>query len=155
MRNIILIKFNLLVKLSRNLKAKFTIRKWIIGKFRNIKHVIVERNHIDEFNYYKNIFDFFKKKIIKFLMIILYKKADLVIGNAKNLSKDLSKITKAKGGGTKRDPCDKGVSDYPLSLPWAWGTSVPEVHDEEWECWLFSRVSCLHRRNETQNIDGN
>tara|TARA_B100001123_G_scaffold438390_1_gene573137 strand:- start:1618 stop:2196 length:579 start_codon:yes stop_codon:yes gene_type:complete len=69
---------------------------FILNGFKNIKHVIIERNHINEFNYYKNILDFFKKKIIKLLMIILYKKADLVIGNAKQLSKDLSKITKSK-----------------------------------------------------------
>tara|TARA_B100000686_G_scaffold337805_1_gene409436 strand:+ start:478 stop:1587 length:1110 start_codon:yes stop_codon:yes gene_type:complete len=95
---------NILKTFSKNEKIIFfsnqnfanIISFFILYKFKNIKHVVVERNHIDEFNYYKNIFDYIKKKIIIFLMIILYKKADLVIGNAKKLSHDLSRITKAK-----------------------------------------------------------
>ncbi len=95
---------NILDNFSKNEKVIFfsnqnfanIISFFILNKFKNIKHVIVERNHIDEFNYSKNIFDYIKKKIIKFLMIILYKKADLIIGNSNKLSKDLSKITKTK-----------------------------------------------------------
>ena len=95
---------NILKKFSNNEKVIFfsnqnfanIISFFILYKFKNIKHVVVERNHIDEFNYYQNTFDYIKKKIIILLMIILYKKADLVIGNAKKLSEDLSKITKIK-----------------------------------------------------------
>ena len=95
---------NILNKFPKNEKIIFfsnqnfanIVSFFILYKFNNIKHVIVERNHIDEFNYFKNIFDYIKKKIIISLMIMLYKKADLVIGNAKKLSEDLSKITKVK-----------------------------------------------------------
>ncbi len=66
----------------------------ILYKFKDIKHVIFERNHIDELNISENIFDNLKKKIIKLLIKILYKKANLILGNAKKLSGDLSKFTK-------------------------------------------------------------
>ena len=95
---------NILKKLSKNENIIFfsnqnfanIVSFFILHKFKNIKQVIVERNHIDEFNYHKNSYDYLKKRIIKFLMIIFYKKADLIIGNAKKLSNDLSIITKAK-----------------------------------------------------------
>lgn len=69
---------------------------FILYKFRNIKHVIFERNHIDELKISENLFDFFKKIIIKFLIRVLYSKANLVMGNANKLSKDLSKLAKTK-----------------------------------------------------------
>ena len=65
-------------------------------KLRNIKHIIVERNHIDELNYYSGIADFFKKKIIKILIKLLYNKSDIVIGNCKKLSNDLSRYSGVK-----------------------------------------------------------
>ena len=68
----------------------------ILQKFRSIKHVVIERNHLDEFKYNSNVFQFFKKKFIKFLMKITYKYADLVIGNAKELSEDLTKLINKK-----------------------------------------------------------
>lgn len=68
----------------------------ILYNFKNIKHVIFERNHIDELDISENIFDKYKKRIIKFLISILYRRADLILGNAKKLSIDLSKITKTK-----------------------------------------------------------
>lgn len=68
----------------------------ILYKIRNIKHVIFERNHIDELNISETSIEFFKNKTIKFLIRVLYKKADIILGNANQLSKDLSKITKTK-----------------------------------------------------------
>mgnify|MGYP001257110375 CR=1 FL=1 len=68
----------------------------ILYNFKNIRHVVFERNHIEELNISENLKDFLKKKIIKFLMKVLYKKADIVMGNARQLSEDLSKLTKAK-----------------------------------------------------------
>ena len=65
-------------------------------RLKNIKHIIIERNHIDELKYYNGIKDFFKKKIIKFLIKLLYNKSDIVIGNCKKLSDDLSKFSDAK-----------------------------------------------------------
>ena len=69
---------------------------FILFSLPNIKHIVMERNHIDEFNYHNNYFDYFKKKTIFLLMKILYKNADLVIGNAEKLSSDLKKVTKCK-----------------------------------------------------------
>ncbi len=56
-----------------------------------IKKIFIERNHLDELNYYDGFFNFFKKKIIKILMKISYKKANKIIAISKELSKDLSK----------------------------------------------------------------
>jgi glycosyltransferase involved in cell wall biosynthesis len=60
------------------------------------KVILIERNHLDELKFYKNINDFIKKKIISFLMSITYKKADAVIGISQCLSNDLSKKIKKK-----------------------------------------------------------
>jgi glycosyltransferase involved in cell wall biosynthesis len=56
----------------------------------NIKKIFIERNHLDELNYYDGFFKFLKKQIIKVLMKITYKKADKVIAICNELSKDLS-----------------------------------------------------------------
>ena len=69
---------------------------FIIFRFSNIKHIVMERNHIDEFKYSKNFVDLIKKKIIFLLMKIFYKHADLVLGNAKKLCIDLKKMTNCK-----------------------------------------------------------
>ena len=60
----------------------------------NVKKIFIERNHIDELNYYDGLINLIKKKIIKFLMKIAYKNADKIIGICKQLSKDLSKHVK-------------------------------------------------------------
>ena len=69
---------------------------FILLGFKNVKQILMERNHVDEFNYSNNFYDYLKKRIIIFLMKLLYKKADLVIGNAKKLSLDLKKLTGCK-----------------------------------------------------------
>lgn len=69
---------------------------FIIFRFSNIKHIVMERNHIDEFKYSRNFLDLIKKKIIFLLMKIFYKHADLVLGNAKRLCIDLKKMTNCK-----------------------------------------------------------
>ncbi len=55
-----------------------------------IKRIFIDRNHIDELNFTKNLKEKFKKKIIKFLMKITYPKANQVIGVSNKLSNDLS-----------------------------------------------------------------
>jgi len=62
----------------------------ILKDFQNFKSVLIERNHLDELNYYESAKDFLKKNILKIIMKLSYSKATLVIGNAKKLSKDLS-----------------------------------------------------------------
>ena len=61
-----------------------------------LKIILLERNHLDEFNYFNGFYDLLKKKIIKLLVKIFYNKADLIIGNSYRLSKDLEKFTGKK-----------------------------------------------------------
>ena len=82
---------------------------FILLKFKSIKNIIVERNHLDEFRYNQNIFQFFKKQIIKYLMKITYKYADLVIGNAKELSEDLTKLINKKVNTIYNPAFDKSI----------------------------------------------
>ena len=60
------------------------------------KLVLIERTPLQELNYIYNIKDYIKKKIIKILMILLYKKADLVIANAQKIANDLKKLSSTK-----------------------------------------------------------
>tara|TARA_B100001540_G_scaffold316596_1_gene346872 strand:+ start:1550 stop:2638 length:1089 start_codon:yes stop_codon:yes gene_type:complete len=58
-----------------------------------VKIFIYEVNHLNELNYHKDFKEFVKKKIIKFLVKILYKYPDIVAGNSSELVKDLEKYT--------------------------------------------------------------
>jgi len=62
----------------------------------SLKIVIIERNHISELFTYFSTKDFFKKLIIKSLMKLTYNKFDWIIGNSKELSKDLGKYLNLK-----------------------------------------------------------
>ncbi len=64
-----------------------------IKLFLGIKIFIYEVNHLNELNYHKDFKEFFKKKLIKLLVKILYKYADIVAGNSNELAKDLQKYT--------------------------------------------------------------
>ena len=61
-----------------------------------IKTILIERNHLDELNFYNNIYDFFKKNFLKVLIKHLYIRANMVIGISKKLSRDLQNLTKKK-----------------------------------------------------------
>ena len=63
--------------------------KLILG----IKVFVYDVNHLNELNYYKDFNEFTKKKIIKFLVKILYKYADIAAGNSKELATNLHKYT--------------------------------------------------------------
>ena len=65
---------------------------FILYKFTWIKHILIERNHLDEFKFNKSIKNFF----ILFLMKYLYKKSDLIVGISKKLSKDLANFVKKR-----------------------------------------------------------
>ena len=78
-----------------------------LNKIKNTKIFLYEVNHLDELNNYKNLIEYIKKNIIKLLIKILYHKADLIAGNSKELSKDLSKYTKKKVY-TLYNPCFYG-----------------------------------------------
>ena len=63
---------------------------------KNIKKIFIDRNHLDELSYSKNIIEKLKKIIIKILVRIIYKNADLVVGISKKLSLDLSNFCNIK-----------------------------------------------------------
>ena len=67
-----------------------------ISKIKELKIIVTERTAIKELNIYFGLIDFLKKKIIKLLIKILYKKASTIITNSTKSSKDLAKIVKLK-----------------------------------------------------------
>ena len=54
-----------------------------------IKKIFIERNHLDELDYYEGFSKFIKRKIIKILMKFTYRKADKIVAICKELSQDL------------------------------------------------------------------
>ena len=66
------------------------------SKIKKLKIIVTERTAIKELNIYFGLIDFLKKKIIKLLIIILYKKASTIITNSTKSSKDLAKIVRLK-----------------------------------------------------------
>jgi len=67
-----------------------------LSKIKQLKIIVSERTAIKELDIYFGVFDFIKKKIIKLLIIILYRKANAVVTNSTRSSKDLNKITGLK-----------------------------------------------------------
>ena len=65
-------------------------------KINQIKTILIERNHLDELNFYNNIYDFFKKNFLKVLIKYFYIRANMVIGISKKLSHDLQHFTKRR-----------------------------------------------------------
>ena len=63
-----------------------------VYKIKNLKTILIERNHLLELRYSKNIYDLLKKKIILNLIKFSYKKSNVVVGISKKLSSDLSKF---------------------------------------------------------------
>ena len=60
---------------------------------KNLKFIFTERTTLTELFTYFGFLDFLKKKLIKILVKIFYKKADLIISNSKKVSKDIEKFT--------------------------------------------------------------
>ena len=67
-----------------------------LKKLKKVKLFLYEVNHLNELSTYNNFSEFIKKNIIKFFVKKLYIKADLIAGNSKELSLDLSKFTNKK-----------------------------------------------------------
>ena len=55
-----------------------------------LKKIAIERNHINELDYYFNIKDFVYKITMKILIKLIYKKFDKIICNSNESSKDLA-----------------------------------------------------------------
>ena len=67
-----------------------------LRKYHGLKIILSERTAIKELDIYFGIKDFFKKKITKFLVKFLYKKANVVIANSKKTSDNLKNLCKIK-----------------------------------------------------------
>lgn len=61
-----------------------------------IKKILIERTSLHQLNRYYGLKDFFRKKIILFLIKIFYPKSDLVIANSKREHEDIKKFCNAK-----------------------------------------------------------
>ena len=69
---------------------------FFLKKIKNLKIIVFERNHLSELSNYINFKDLLKKTIIKFLVKIYYKKANLIISNSNESATDLEKLVNAK-----------------------------------------------------------
>ena len=67
-----------------------------LSKINKLKIIASERTAIKELDIHFGILDFIKKKIIKMLIIIFYRKADAIVTNSTKSSKDLKKMTGLK-----------------------------------------------------------
>ena len=67
-----------------------------LKKITEIKKILIERNHLDELRFYKNIKDYIKKKIMLILIKIYYSKSDAVVGISRKLSIDLENFINSK-----------------------------------------------------------
>jgi len=79
--------------------TQYFVNVWSIIFLRridNIKLFIYEVVHPIEFDFSFSCLEFLKKKILKFLVIKFYKKADLITGNSYELSSDVSKMVNKK-----------------------------------------------------------
>ena len=67
-----------------------------LKSYKYVKIVLIERTDIEELKRYYSLKSFLKNIIIYFLVVILYKKADVVVANSKSAKLDLQKICKKK-----------------------------------------------------------
>ena len=67
-----------------------------LSKVEKLKIIVTERTALKELDIYFGILDFLKKKIIKILITIFYKKASAIVTNSTKSSNDLNKITGLK-----------------------------------------------------------
>lgn len=74
-----------------------------------IKHILIERNHLDEFKYNKS----YKSYLIKLLIKFFYKKAHKIIGISKKLSADLADFANCEVQTIYNPAYDKNI--YSLS----------------------------------------
>ena len=67
-----------------------------LSKIEKLKIIVSERTALKELDIYFSFKDYIKKKIIKLLIIIFYRKADAIVTNSTKSSNDLRKITGLK-----------------------------------------------------------
>ena len=64
-----------------------------LKRYKNLKLVLTERTPLQELNIFFGIKDFIKKTIIKAILKINYKKADLIISNSRKTALDIKKFS--------------------------------------------------------------
>ena len=69
---------------------------FILFKLKRIKHILIERNSLNELDNSYNFLDYLKKKTIKFLVRTTYKYSDIVICISNDLRKEIKNFTKSK-----------------------------------------------------------
>ena len=82
-----------LLKIIAGLDTADTGTTWV---HKDIKVIIVERTPLEELKIYYNFKDFFKKKIIKFLIFLFYRFSDKIIANSHGIKQSLERISNAK-----------------------------------------------------------
>ena len=91
-------KINNIVKISKNKKNIFisnqhfanVISVLSLQNIKNLKLILIDRNHLNELKNYDNFIRLLKNKILLFLIKFTYKKANAIVGISKELCKDLS-----------------------------------------------------------------
>ena len=76
-----------------NINYANTLSTIYLKIFNSYPLVLTERTPIQELNYGYGLLDKIKKLLIKILMILIYRKSDLVICNSKKISSDIKKYT--------------------------------------------------------------
>ena len=77
--------------LISNIHYNNIILTLIAKQINNLKIILVERTPLQELDIYFSKFDFLKKKIIKFLIRVLYPKSDIIIVNSNGIKNGFSK----------------------------------------------------------------
>lgn len=76
-----------------NLFYSNAVISMFLNKKKNFKLIFTERTPLQELSIYFGIIDFIKKIIIKLILKINYKKADLIIANSEKTAKDIKKFS--------------------------------------------------------------
>jgi len=64
-------------------------------KYSNLKFIFTERTAFKELSIYFGFYDFIKKKIIKTILKLFYKRADLVVANSKKVAEEIQNFSNA------------------------------------------------------------
>lgn len=112
-------KYKRVIVISNQNFANLVI-SFAIKSNKKVKTIFVDRNHLDELNFNKNLAEKIKNTMLKILIKIRYSKADQVVGICKKLSYDLSNYTNCRVKTIYSPSFDKTIikkSKEKLNLP--------------------------------------
>ena len=121
--------------LISNIHYNNIILSFIARKIKNLKLILVERTPLEELDIIFSIKDFFKKQIIKILIRISYKNADIIVSNSNGIKKSLLKYVK-KPIITIYPPAIKNIN-----------------HVKKTNKIVIKNILCLSRLSEEKNIE--